>query len=73
MTKKYRLNPGYVISESDGDRHYINSVQLAQNYGVKMAECVLKNTDTDHGYTGGLVDLWPRSDGDYTLPKEEAP
>lgn len=30
MTKKYRLNPGYVISESDGDQHYINSVQLAQ-------------------------------------------
>lgn len=69
MEKKYLLCPGYVISQNDGDRHFIGADELARLYGVPMSECsifderiqMIRNTD-------GLIQLHPRSNGDYTRP-----
>lgn len=68
---KYVLHPGHVTSQTDGQRHYITSMQLAKLYGVSLRECWIVRSgefwaggrDTDR-----LIHLYPRYDGDYTLP-----
>lgn len=68
MKQIYILNPGYVTSKTDGQRHYISAVQLAELYRVDMRDCTI--------YQPGLVvksprptrHLYPRFDGNYTLP-----
>lgn len=59
---KYALYPGYVISQHDGDRHYITPEMLASLYQVPMSECVINPESTE-----GLIVLRPRYDGNYKL------
>ena len=41
VTARYLLCPGPVRSRVDGDRHHVSPAQLANLYGVPMAECVV--------------------------------
>lgn len=71
--KKYLILPGYVTG-SDGDRHFLSTIQLANLYGVSIFECV--NDSECHGllaYTGqyldSLIHLSPQEDGNYSLKR----
>jgi len=67
---KYAIWPGYVISKTDGDRHFISAPQLMRLYGVAPHECIVIH-DWPEGYAGRreaydkLIVLSPRSDGNY--------
>lgn len=77
--KTYALWPGMVTSKSDGQRHYITASKLAVLYGVRLDECVILDmremqrlpaslAESRVRAAKGLVDLYPRYGGDYTLP-----
>ncbi len=74
--KKYLLCPGPVTSKIDGDRHHISASDLARLYGVQMSECVVRSesliSTRGRGLNenNGLIELWPRYDGNYKLPKD---
>ena len=62
---RFLLCPGRVTSRNDGQVHYVSSQDLARLYGVNPAECDVSRQamSADHG----LIELHPRSDGDYSL------
>jgi hypothetical protein len=73
MGKKYLVKPGHVISESDGDEHYISFTQLTRLYGVDPDECLNNENLQMRGYppnwnTDNLITLEPKYDGNYTIP-----
>lgn len=77
MGIKYVLFPGYVISQTDGDRHYIGPMQLAKLYHVDIQECTIYEPApwwTESYYRSmsikilGLIKLYPRNDGNYQVP-----
>lgn len=68
--------PGYVISRSDGQRHYVSADALRRLYGVLKGECVIfpQDNDTEADIRRriwidppGAIQLGPRYDGDYRL------
>lgn len=65
--KKYMLCPVYVISKNDGQMHWINAARLAELYRVPISECI-QEKDTRGMYTGDLIRLSPKFDGNYSLP-----
>lgn len=75
VNKKYIVYPGTVKSTSDGQRHYLNAARLIDLYRVNPAECIIaKANDTwyrgyDPEYLKSLTKLYPREDGNYTLPE----
>jgi hypothetical protein len=66
---RWAIHPGFVISRSDGQRHYVGARQLADLYGVPFAECVVVDIERPEGYLGkdlsGLVHLHVKYDGNY--------
>lgn len=69
--KKYLVIGGEVISRHDGQRHYVSAQQLVRLYGLNPSQCILvEEVDPSraYGYRKGMVRLYPRYDGDYTLP-----
>jgi len=42
--KKYIICPGPVISENDGEQHYITSKQLMNIYQVNPNDCLIYDT-----------------------------
>ena len=69
---KYCLHPGYVISQNDGDRHFIGAARLADLYRVHLSECVVD--DEWHRWNmSGLVCLYPSASGTYILGPEPLP
>jgi hypothetical protein len=69
--KRYCLHPGFVRSRSDGDRHFITAHKLARCYGVPLRECVVAGDSPRMDLNvNRLIDLYPRSDGEYSLPTE---
>jgi hypothetical protein len=69
---KYAVYPGYVISKNDGDEHYIGARQLMRLYGVSQRECRIFDKHHHHlnSAADGLIALYPRFDGNYTLQQE---
>lgn len=74
MSALYVLFPGYVISRTDGQRHWVGAEQLRRLYGVPARECVTypqgKGAEADirrriWRAPPGSVGLRPRHDGDY--------
>lgn len=63
---RYVLHPGWVTSKNDGDRHYITSLKLIDLYGVHPACCRVHRPDVED--KEGEAHLWPRYDGNYSLP-----
>lgn len=77
MKPKYVIAPGFVISQKDGQRHYVGAMALLQLYGVDARECRFYEptpqwTPSMWRYESeaneGLIWLRPRNDGDYSLP-----
>lgn len=70
---KYSVFGGDVYSLFDRDRHYISPHRVAELYGVNPSECEFFRGSDDLRLIGkkdfGII-LQPRSDGNYTLPKE---
>lgn len=70
---KYVIFPGPVISQTDGDRHFITAPQLIRLYSVDPKSCRVvcrQSQAMPHGcdmYPNEIA-LRPRYDGDYTLP-----
>jgi len=72
---KYCLHPGYIISQNDGDKHYIGARKLARLYGVQLDECYIVDTsdrlnlyqmiDPDNVFTH----LYPDYKGNYKVPE----
>ena len=67
VTKKYAVYPGFVQSEHDGDRHYINFGELCKLYGVLFSECVNMSFGRS---SRNLIELRPRQDGNYSKPEK---
>ena len=66
---RYILHPGFIISASDGDRHYIGAAKLAKLYGLPLAKCIVI-TSPRYQEQDGDVHLRPRYDGDYNIKEE---
>lgn len=72
--KKYLICPGWVVSENDGQRHFINSNQLIRLYGVKPEECsIAASKSREIGFSKDLIRLRPRYDGNYKLTEKIKP
>jgi len=77
-TKKWLLYPGPVISQTDGQEHYITASRLCSLYGVSLKECIVYADPVSprDWYKSlaerypGLAVLFPKPDGDYRLPNE---
>jgi len=65
----YAVHPGWVKS-ADGQEHFITARRLMDLHGVSPRQCVV--------WTGlgqrlsDYIHLWPRDDGNYTLPGGKA-
>ena len=78
MSKKYLVIADYVLSKNDGDRHFINCNKLMQLYAVHKEECICVESevygryypplDVLHRQYGGLIELRPKYNGDYSIP-----
>jgi hypothetical protein len=61
---RYVLHPGYVISKTDGDDHYIDGPTLARLYQVDFRLCVIANKPGFRSMHED-INLYPRHDGEY--------
>lgn len=62
---KYLLHPGYVVSKTDGNRHYISSKMLMKLYNVSPKECVTYLPYRPYPNQDKLIDLYPMGSGEY--------
>lgn len=64
---RYVIHPGFVVSRTDLDRHYIGAGQLRELYRVPRDARVVVVRPFEPGYREqpGDVHLRPRFDGDY--------
>ena len=63
---KYLICPGYVLSQNDGQTHYINSVTLVRCYRLRRGEYVVKGEHKGYDVSN-LIHLHPKYDGNYSL------
>lgn len=71
--RKYAVYPGSVISEHDGQRHYVDAPTLMRLYRVSEEDCVVIRNEQDLKKYGSdfvrtLTPLRPRSNGSYDVP-----
>ena len=65
---KYVVYPGTVASKNDGRSHFISYEQLIALYKVDKRECIRENARAkDAGCFVGLLQLFPRFDGNYSI------
>ena len=68
---KYLLVGGLVVSQSDGDAHYVSAHRLQRLYGLRSKQCVLADGDLAASLIQkarpDIITLRPRTNGDYTL------
>lgn len=65
--KKYIIYPGFVTSQWDGERHYINARKLMILYNVHPNECVIADELFPQFNIYGLIPLRPSYSGNYSL------
>jgi len=67
MKRRYIVHPGFVVSRTDGDQHYIGYSQLIALYKVDPTLCILYK---EGEYIPRALDahLYPKYSGDYSLP-----
>jgi hypothetical protein len=63
-TRRYCVQPGPVISKSDGDMHRIGVGALIRLYGLQKGQYMI-HRDMDPRACDGLEHLGPRYDGEY--------
>ena len=69
---KYLLYPGYVVSETDGKRHYITAKALMKLYNVPPEECVVCIPYRPYPNQDKLIALHPMANGKYKdMQKQE--
>jgi hypothetical protein len=74
--RRYCVCPGYVRSQTDGDRHYIGADMLMRLYRVAPADCLVLHVDRCRASElaavvrahPDMIYLQPRYRGDYNLP-----
>lgn len=69
--KKYVCFGGYIISQHDGDKHYISARRVAELYKLNPRECRFfewneRNLAVGLNFNEYIV-LNPKSDGNYKL------
>lgn len=66
---KYICFGGLVVSKFDRQGHYITALEVCRLYGVNPKDCIFgeKIEAYDKGFINKLIELRPRSDGNYTL------
>jgi hypothetical protein len=73
MMPKYIVVPGHVSSRHDSQHHYIDAPTLMRLYKVDPKECIVRYRDhRDAAYDFDaldLIELRPRYDGNYEVPK----
>lgn len=62
---KYLIQPGWVISKYDGDRHWVTAPMVARLYRLRPDEW--RQYDSFWDRDTDLIILYPKSSGDYTL------
>ena len=69
---KYICIGGEVVSETDGDRHWVNAHEVARLYGVDNYHCLI-DLDSYHrsDLSPELIVLGPDPTGAYELNHEE--
>lgn len=70
---RYVLHPGYVHSQTDGQRHFITSTELRLLYRVSRNAVVVVCHHSPAKRIGFRprpddINLYPRNDGNYQLP-----
>lgn len=71
---RYIIHPGWVRSENDGDLHYISARTLMSLYQLNLHDPSIHYVVDQDGRgfgiceTPGDIHLYPRADGDYSLP-----
>lgn len=70
---RYVVFPGYVISQSDGQRHYVNAKELIGLYGIDPNDCIIIDRTNPaspvYKERQGDIRLVPKANGDYTIPE----
>jgi hypothetical protein len=70
--KRYMPHPGYVVSKTDGNRHYITSKMLMKLYNVLPEECVIYLPYWPYPNQDKLIALHPMANGKYKdMQKQE--
>lgn len=68
---RFILHPGFIVSASDGQEHYVGARKLSALYGVRLSDCIVVSPDVGLGLgyrpTPDDVHLYPRVDGDYSV------
>lgn len=70
---RFAVHPGYVKSQSDGQRHFISGPQLARLYQLPPGSWVTwddRKWSREHYDHSAYVHLYPRDDGQYRCPIE---
>lgn len=62
---KYVLMPGWVMSATDGDRHFVGFAALCRAYRLNPYECYDGSRPDAVGRSKGLIELGPRHRDDY--------
>jgi hypothetical protein len=73
VTVRYVLHAGPVVSQNDGDTHFVSASDLARLYRLKPGEYVVAPHWRDPLSKGwkapeGAIHLRPRRSGNYSLP-----
>lgn len=68
--KRYLLHPGYVVSRTDGDRHYITSQMLMKLYNVLPKDCVTYIPLRPYPNQDKLIDLYPMARTTWRCPRD---
>ena len=64
---RYAVHAGWVTSPNGGRRHFIPASRVAELYGLKRGEWF--DSEAWMGTKrSSFIHLYPRDDGDYTLP-----
>ena len=68
---KYVVCPDFVISQTDGDRHWISASALIRLHGLNPKECLIVDKNRPETYLGRehliveLPNFYPRYGGEY--------
>jgi hypothetical protein len=73
--QRYIVEPGEVISDRDGQRHWVSANELIQLYAVDRSECIIEDNmrftnealGNERVYGEGMVRLRPQNSGYYRL------
>lgn len=67
----YALHGGFVISRTDGDRHYVAGYILVRLYELAQNEYIIWREDYNYSRQwDDYIHLYPRSDGKYGRPSQ---